>query len=382
MTTLPKLTLALAALTLGLGLTVARPVIAETEGPFKSEKATFQLVTVASGLAHPWGLAFLPDGGMLVTEREGGLRHVTAQGTLLPDPVEGAPDAESVGQGGLLDVALHPDFAANRLVYFTYTKRGDGGWGTAVARARWTGSSLENLQDIWVMEPMTRGGRHFGSRLAFAPDGKLHVSLGDRGDRPRAQKTDDPAGSTLRLNDDGSIPADNPFLGQTGHLPELFTVGNRNVQGMTVHPTTGAVWSHEHGPRGGDEVNILRAGENYGWPVVTYGRAYSGFSIGEGTSKPGITEPVKYWVPSIAPSGMAFYTGDKLTGWQGSLFVGALALTHLNRLTLDGDRVVGEERLLDDWGERIRDVRNGPDGYLYILTDDPEGRVLRLEPVN
>lgn len=342
---------------------------------------SFRAVTVTEGLEYPWGLAFLNDGKMLVTERPGRLRLVGADGRLDPRPIGGVPAVAAVGQGGLLDVALHPDFARNSWIYLSYAAHGPGGYGTEVARARLEGHALRDLKVVFSMRPKTTTGHHFGSRLVFDRQGYLYVTLGDRGEMDRAQRLDDHAGSVIRLHDDGRVPADNPFVAVANALPEKFTLGNRNIQGAVLHPVTGALWAHEHGPQGGDEINIIRAGTNYGWPVITYGRNYgSGTPIGEGTRKAGMVQPLLQWTPSIAPSGMAFYTGDKFPAWRGDLFVGALRGQMLVRLELDGERIVREERLLENKIGRIRDVRNGPDGFLYLLIDDPRGRIVRLEP--
>jgi glucose/arabinose dehydrogenase len=347
----------------------------------KTDEESFRVVTVVERLEHPWGLAFLPDGRMLVTERAGRLRIVGRDGKLASQPVAGLPKIEEFGQGGLLDVALHPRFAENALVYLSFADRGDGGYGTAVLRGRLVGESLQGVEVIYRQQPKSRGGRHFGSRLVFDQAGFLYVTQGDRGEQDRAQHLDDLAGKVLRVHDDGRIPKDNPFVGRAGARPEIFTLGNRNVQGAALHPVTGELWSHEHGPQGGDEVNVLRAGVNYGWPVITYGANYgTGTKIGEGTAKPGMAQPLHYWVPSIAPSGMAFYTGDRFTRWKGDLFVGALRDQMLVRLRLDGEKVVKEERMLQGTPGRIRDVRQGPDGLLYLLVDSSNGAIVRLEP--
>jgi len=346
-----------------------------------SAKHRFVLKTLTEGLEHPWGLAFLPDGRMLVTERAGRLRLVAADGKLDPVPVSGLPPIAAVGQGGLLDVVLHPDYAKNGWVYFSYAAPGEGGQGTEVARARLDGRALRDLQVLFRMRPKTRTGHHFGSRLVF-DRGFLYITLGDRGEMDRAQRLDDHAGSVIRLHDDGRVPQDNPFVGQAGALPEKFTLGNRNIQGAALNPLTNELWAHEHGPQGGDEINIIRAGVNYGWPVITYGRNYvTGTKIGEGTTRPGMAQPLLQWTPSIAPSGMAFYTGERFPQWRGNLFVGALAGQMLVRLQLDGERIVRQERLLEGALGRIRDVRNGPDGLLYLLIDSPRGRIVRLEPL-
>ena len=346
-----------------------------------SEEHAFRVVRLVERLEHPWGLAFLPDGRMLVTERPGRLRIIGKDGKLYPQPVPGLPQIAAVGQGGLLDVALHPRYAENNLVYLSYVGRGEGGVGTEVARGKLAGSRLENVQVIFRQLPKSGGGRHFGSRLVFDREGYLYITLGERGDPDRAQRPDDHAGSVIRLHDDGRVPKDNPFVGRAGWKPEKYTLGNRNMQGAALHPRTGLLWTHEHGPQGGDEINVIRAGTNYGWPVITYGVQYVvGTRIGEGTHKPGMAQPLHYWVPSIAPSGMAFYTGDKFPLWRGDLFVGALRDQMLVRLKLDGEKVVKEERMLKNTLGRIRDVRNGPDGFLYLLTDESSGVLARLDP--
>jgi aldose sugar dehydrogenase len=343
-----------------------------------SDQARFRVVVLVEGLEHPWGMAFLPDGDLLITERPGRLRLVR-DGALDPAPLEGVPEVYASGQGGLLDVALDPDFSTNRLIYLSYAAETDAGAGTRVARARLGEGRLENLEVIFEGF-MGSGGRHFGSRLGFDPDGYLFVTLGERGDDERAQELRDLAGKVVRLQPDGSVPDDNPFVEREDAAPEVFSYGHRNPQGLAVHPETGRIWLVEHGPLGGDEVNVARAGVNYGWPVITYGRAYSGLPMGEGSEKEGMAQPLHYWVPSISPSGMAFYEGDAFPQWQGDLFVGGLSGELLARLELDGERVVEEERLLDGVLGRIRDVRVGPDGYLYLLTDYSDGRLVRLEP--
>lgn len=346
-----------------------------------SEEHAFRLVELGRGLEQPWSLAFLPDGRMLVTEKAGRLR-VVKDLKLDPQPVAGLPEVTVQGQGGLMDVTLHPGFAENSLVYLSYAARGDGGVSTEVARGRLAGQRLENVEIIFRQIPKSSAGQHFGSRLVFDRQGYLYITLGDRGDRERAQRHDDHAGSVIRLHDDGRVPVDNPFVGKAGWKPEKFTLGHRNQQGAALHPRTGQLWTHEHGPQGGDEVNVIRAGANYGWPVITYGANYGiGTRIGEGTAKPGMEQPIHTWVPSIAPSGMAFYTGDKFPKWRGDLFVGALRAELLVRLKLDGEKVVHEERLLRRELGRIRDVRVGPDGLIYLLTDESRARLARLEPV-
>lgn len=353
---------------------------------FKSDLQSFRVVTLTQGLQRPWSLAFMPDGRMLVTERPGRLRVLTAEGKLLLRPVDGVPAVAAQGQGGLFDVLLHPQFAQNRVVYLSYAEPGPGGQGTALMRARLTEAQgnwhLEDQRVIFRLQPKSGMLQHFGGRLLFDRAGYLYLSLGDRGDMERAQKLNDHAGSMIRLHDDGRVPADNPFVKTGNALPEKYTLGQRNIQGIALHPDTGVVWMHEHGPQGGDEVNVLRAGANYGWPIVTYGVNYgTGTKIGEATSKPGMVSPLYQWTPSIAPSGMAFYAGQKFPHWRGNLFIGTLKDQMLVRLQLDGEQVVKEERLLKNAIGRIRDVRNGPDGYLYLLTDEEQGILARLEPI-
>ncbi len=355
------------------------PAAAAPAEEFPSQSGPISVATVAEGLENPWGLAFLPDGRMLVTERPGRLRLVGADGTVSA-PIAGVPQVYARGQGGLLDVVLDPAFAENQLVYLSYSEPGGPGGGTAVTRAKLAGDKLEQLQVIFRQVPKLDSGHHFGSRLVFLQDGTLIVTLGDRNRREHIADMKSHVGKLVRINPDGSIPADNPFAGQAGYAPEIYSLGHRNAQGATLHPETGALWTAEHGARGGDEINQPQPGKNYGWPVISYGREYSGGKIGEGTEKAGLEQPVYYWDPSIAPAGMTFYTGDKFPAWRGNLFVGALKFKLLTRLTMEGDRVVAEERLLQDLDERIRDVVQGPDGYLYLLTDDDDGRILRLSP--
>lgn len=359
----------------------AEPVVQPDReiGRYSSEAADFRLVQLLADIDHPWALAFLPDGDMLISERSGTLWLF--DGRVLV-PVSGSPGVAQVGQGGLLDIAIHPDFEMNNLVYLSYADAYDGGYGTVVARAQLSGSSLTGMEEVFRTGKASSGGHHFGSRLAFDNDGRLYVTLGERGSRDRAQDLSDQAGSILRLNDDGSIPGDNPFVGVAGAAPEIFTYGHRNAQGLALNPTSGEIWAHEHGPQGGDEINIIASGSNYGWPIITYGAEYgSGDPIGDGTSAPGMEQPVTYWIPSIAPSGMAFYTGSAFPNWNGDLFVGALAGQHLRRVELDGDRVVSEEVLLRGLVGRVRDVRVGPDGFIYIVTDEDNGGLYRLEPL-
>ncbi len=349
--------------------------------PVVATATPFEVVTLTTGLVHPWGLAFLPDGSMLVTERPGRLRRISPTGALDPTPVAGVPTVVAQGQGGLLDVRVDPDFDQNRWIYLTQAAAGSGGAGTRVIRAELTDQGLVNVMVLLDMPRKTNAGVHFGSRLAFGSDGMLYVGTGDRGDRNRSQNLGDLAGKVLRIHPDGRIPVDNPFVDEAGALPEVYSWGHRNIQGMATHPETGEVWAHEHGPRGGDELNRIEAGLNYGWPIITYGLEYSGAEVGDGSSqKAGLEQPVIHWTPSVAPSGMAFYTGDVFPEWQGDLLVGALAGQHLVRLQMEGERVIGHERLLVQQVGRIRDVRMGPDGLLYVLTDDSNGTLLRLEP--
>jgi len=341
-------------------------------------------VTVAQGLVNPWSLAFLPDGRMLVTERPGRLRIVTADGQL-GAPIAGLPAISVGGQCGLLDVALDPKFADNHLVYFSYAEPAsapESGNSTAVARGRLDGNALADVRTIFRQQPKVASRAHCGGRLVFARDGRLFVTLGERFSRKEdAQTLDNHLGKIVRIEADGRVPADNPFVGRAGALPEIWSLGHRNVQGAALHPATGELWESEHGPQGGDEINLIEPGRNYGWPLVTFGRNYvTGTRIGEEGPKPGYEQPLKVWVPSIAPSGMAFLTSDRYPGWKGNLFVGALAAQALVRLTIDGRQVVGEERLLESLKERIRDVRQGPDGLIYLLTAENDGALLKIEP--
>jgi glucose/arabinose dehydrogenase len=339
--------------------------------------------TVARGLVHPWSLAFLPDGAMLVTERPGRVRIIGRDGAL-SKPLTGVPAVHTGGQAGLLDIALDPDFAANRTLYLSYMEPRRNGAGIAVARAVLDRDrqGLAELRVIFRAEPTVRGDANLGSRLVFDRNGLLFITVGDRFSyRDEAQNLGNDLGKIIRIAPDGTVPRDNPFVGRAGARPEIWDYGHRNPQAAAINPATGILWTVEHGARGGDEVNIERPGRNYGWPVITYGIDYSGAKIGIGTHKAGMEQPIHYWDPSIAPSGMAFYTGDMFPAWRGSLFVGALKAEMLVRLSLSGDRVTGEEHLLHRTvGQRIRDVRQGPDGALYLLTDETAGRVLRLVP--
>ncbi len=358
--------------------TLERPV--EPEPAPADVDVQHRVVTVVEGLEHPWGMAFLPgDEGILVTERAGRLRLVR-NGRLEPQPIAGVPRVRAQGQGGLLDVAVHPDFARNRLVYLSYSKPGERGATTAVARGRLEEGRLAGVEDIFVAEAWGTAGQHFGSRIVFDRAGYMYLTIGDRGQGQRAQNLRDHAGTTLRLHDDGRVPQDNPFVGRAQARDEIFTYGNRNAQGMVVHPETGEIWQNEHGPRGGDEINRIVAGRNYGWPEYNFGNHYDGRRIPDPGPDTGTELPILHWTPSIAPSGMAIYTGDAFPQWRGDIFVGALAGQHLQRIRFDGASVVEQERLLEGRGQRIRDVRTGPDGFLYLLVDARSAPMLRLEP--
>lgn len=361
----------------------------EAQGPvYRSAEHDYQVVTVAEGLVNPWSIAFLPGGDMLVTERPGRLR-IVRNGQLLAEPVAGAPDVLARGQGGLLEVAPHPAFATNRLLYLSFSKPLPGGGATtAVVRGRFENDRLTGVQEIFVAE--SRGAGHYGSRLAFDRNGYLFITIGDRqvppaGDLERhpAQDLSNHHGKIVRLHDDGRVPADNPFVGRQGAKPEIWTWGHRNAQGLAIHPETGDVWANEHGPQGGDELNLIRPGLNYGWPVIGYGVNYgTGAAIHAGTHRQGMEQPVHVWVPSIGISGLLIYTGDRFPGWKGSFFMGGMSGERLARLVMDGQRVVLEETLYRGKG-RIRDVRQGPDGYIYLAIDDRQGGpspIVRLEP--
>jgi len=373
----------------GLALGVVPPV----SGQMPVQRSAFhdyRIVTVAEGLIHPWSIAFLPGGDVLVTERPGRLR-VVRNGTLLADPVSGVPPVHAQGQGGLLDVVPHPNFATNRLLYLSYSKPYADGNGatTAVVRGRFENDRLTGVEQIF--EAVSRGAGHYGSRLAFDRNGFLFITVGDRQVPPAENQESHPAqdlsnhhGTINRIHDDGRVPDDNPFVGRAGARPEIWSYGHRNPQGLAIHPETGDVWATEHGPQGGDELNLIRPGLNYGWPVVGYGVNYrSGATLHVGTHREGMEPPVHFWVPSIATSGLLVYTGDQFPGWKGNLLVGGMAGEQLARLTMDGQRVEIEETLVRRMG-RVRDVRQGPDGYIYLAIDDRQGAptaVVRLEPV-
>lgn len=358
--------------------TFSKDVVAASGAPVVAVQAT----RLVEGLRHPWSLAWLPNGEMLVTERGGTLRRISADFKLDPKPIEGVPAVKVAGQAGLFDVAVHPDYARNGWIYLAYAEPSptdDGEYGTALLRARLKDGRLVDQHKLFAMTPKSRRGFHLGGRIVFDGKGHVFLTLGDRGEMARAQAPLDHAGSVIRLHDDGRVPADNPFVGKPDQLPEVYSRGNRNMQGAALHPATGELWTHEHGPQGGDELNIIRPGRNYGWPTITYGVNYGiGTRIGEGTAREGMEQPLHVWIPSIGISGMAFYTSDLIPQWKGSLLAGGLSGTTLVRLVLQGERVVREERLLTGEVGRIRDVRVGPDGAVYLLTDLAEGALWRV----
>jgi aldose sugar dehydrogenase len=350
---------------------------------YSSSAGPLVVETFATGLANPWALAFLPDGRLVVTERAGRMRIAGKDGKLSP-PLAGVPQVAARGQGGLHDVVLDHDYAQNNTIYFCFAEPASGGARTALARAKLIGDATPRLDDVKVIfhqDGPLSSGNHFGCRIAQTADGNLFLTMGDHFTyRNEAQNLANHLGKIVRIRPDGSVPPDNPFVNRTGAKPEVWSYGHRNSQGAAINPQTGKLWEHEHGPRGGDEINIPEAGKNYGWPVIGYGIDYDGTKIHESTQKAGMEQPIKYWVPSIAPSGMAFYTGELFPAWRGSLFVGALAGQILVRLQLKGDTVESEERLLRPLNERIRDVRMGPDGALWLATDNSAGRILRVAP--
>jgi aldose sugar dehydrogenase len=363
----------------------------QTDAPEEKLGVAFDVVTVAEGLVTPWGLAFLPEGRMLVTEKPSGRLRIVAKDGTLSEAVAGLPAVDGRNQGGLLGLALDPGFARNRLVYWSYAEgRGDGTNNTAVARGRLVEEGAPRVEDVQVVfhqTPSLNSTLHYGGRLVFSRDGKLFITLGERSiteGRMQAQRLDGLLGKIVRVNPDGSIPKDNPFVGKEGARPEIWSIGHRNVQAATLNPSTGELWEVEHGTRGGDEINIARKGKDYGWPTIAYGIEYKGGAITGGiTQQAGMEQPLYYWDPVIAPSGMTFYTGSLFPAWKGNLFVGGLGSTNLVRLTIKGEKVTGEERLLTDLQpqrERIRDVVQGPDGALYLLTDNQKGRILKLVP--
>jgi aldose sugar dehydrogenase len=376
---------ALAALLAGCavaGDAAVDPEVPATRPEVEAREVPHVVNTVAEGLEHPWGMAFLPgDEGILVTERPGRLR-IIRNGQLDPQPIDGVPRVLAERQGGLLDVEVHPEFATNRLVYLTYSKPGQGGATTALARGRLEQNRLVGVEDIFVADAWSGTGQHFGSRIAFDGRGHVFITIGDRGQPERAQNPGDHAGTTIRLLDDGRVPPDNPFVGRADARDEIYTYGNRNAQGMAFHPETGELWQNEHGPRGGDELNRIVAGENYGWPRFSFGNHYDGRRIPDPQAGQGTALPVHHWTPAIAPSGLTIYSGEAFPQWRGDLFVGGLAGEDLIRLRLEGDRVVEEERLFEDRDDRIRAVRTGPDGLIYILVDASSAPLLQLVPGN
>jgi glucose/arabinose dehydrogenase len=351
--------------------------------PAKVVTSGYKVIEIARDLNHPWSMAFLADGSILVTERIGRLRLIK-DGKLLPQPIGGVPPVHTGGQAGLFDVVLHPDFAQNHLLYLTYASGTGAANGTQVARARFDGGALRDLQVIFKALPLKDTDNHYGGRLAFLPDGTFALSIGEGFEyREKAQDLTSDLGKIIRLNDDGTVPHDNPFIGEASVRPEIYTWGHRNPQGLVFDMQRGVLFETEHGPRGGDELNVIVAHRNYGWPVITYGMDYSGAYVSPYTRRPGLEQPVIYWTPSIAPSGLAMYRGEKFPAWKGDLFAGALSFRHLRRIHLDEHgNVVDQEQLLNDLRWRIRDVRAPPDGYLYVCTDEDDGRVLRLEPAN
>jgi aldose sugar dehydrogenase len=347
--------------------------IFDTLGP------SIRVSPLVKGLANPWSLAFLPDGNMLVTEKTGRLRLVR-NGILVPQPIAGVPAVFAGGQAGLMDIALHPRFADNSLIYLTYSKPGERGATTALARARFDGTELSQVRDIFVADNWSLGSDHFGSRIAFGRDGMLYMTIGERNDRKRAQDLTIHGGKVLRLKDDGTAPADNPFAGRNGVRQEIYSYGHRNLQGLAFHPTTGVLWETEHGPQGGDELNMILPGKNYGWPIVTLGREYTGEVISAQPAREGIEQPVMFWAPSIGLSGLTIYMGDRFPTWKGNMFMGGLSGLQLQRVAFTDRGPVGRETLLGSLRLRIRDVRQGPDGNLYLAVDSNPGGILRVEP--
>lgn len=361
-------------------LTFTLPVLASQQ--LSTQHYPVSIDVVATGLSHPWSIAFMPNGDQLVTERSGRLRLIQ-QDRLHPEPIGGVPQVAAVGQGGLLDVVLHPDFENNAWVYLAYSDETPQGLTTRVMRGQLQGHQLVDQQAIFEALPRSSGGRHFGGRMVFDAQGHLYISVGDRGEMERAQNGLDHAGTIIRLNDDGSIPADNPFVGNNQVNDEIYTLGNRNPQALTLHPETGQVWSTEHGPRGGDEINLIQAGLNFGWPEVTHGINYSGTRITHMTERDGVASPLLHWTPSIAPSGMVFYTGDEFPSWQGQILNGALKDRLISRVsvtkTSEGYQLEEQERFLQGFGQRIRDIRQSPEGEVWLLTDHAQGQVIRLK---
>lgn len=365
------------ALTISLSAASVGAALAQDSAP---ASANYRVVPMAEGLDHPWSLTFLPDESMLIVELSGQIRSMK-DGALSPDPVAGVPPVFFRSQGGLFDAVLHPEFATNRLLYLSYAHGTADANALRVARARFDGASLHDLEVIFEVEPLKDTPVHYGGRLLFLPDGTLLVTTGDGFDyREHAQTLDNHLGKIVRINDDGSVPADNPFVGRENALPQIWTYGHRNVQGILRDDASGRIYAHEHGAQGGDEINIIEPGKNYGWPVITHGIDYSGARISPFVEYDGMEQPFLHWTPSIAPAGFTLYRGDKFPQWQGDLFAGALAGQHVRRVHLVDDEVVGQEELFGELGQRIREVRAGPDGYLYLLTDKENGSLLRVEP--
>ena len=388
--------IALLVLTLGSVHGVGQQAAPTREFPLGAGPWTFdthepntriKVSVAAAGLAHPWSLAFLPDGSMLVTERAGRLR-VIRNGVLDPAPVLGVPQVHANWLAGLMDIALHPRFAENRLLYLSYSKPGERNATTALARGRYENGRLTEVREIFEADAWAPGNGSFGSRLAFGPDGMLYMTVGHRAQPARAQDLSQHAGTILRLRDDGTVPPDNPFVGRAGARPEIYSYGHRNQQGLAFHPATGALWANEQGPNGGDEINIVLPGRNYGWPVVTYGREYNGRVASERPWREGMEQPYVFWVPQISVSGMAFYTGDRFPTWKGNVFVGGMmtgrvaGTGHLERIVFNDQGELRRESLLTELKQRIRDVRQGPDGLLYVLTEEENGALLKIEPVD
>jgi aldose sugar dehydrogenase len=364
-----------------IALILASPVFAAAPSSPQPqyEADPFKLTTIAKGLVNPWGLALLPDGRYLVTERPGRMRIVAKDGTL-SEPLAGVPEVLARGQGGLLDITLSPKFSEDKLVYFSFAEPGEGGAGTAVARGKLTDKALENVQVIWRQTPKVNSPNHWGSRIVFRPDGSLFVTLGDRfNQRPLVQDVSTTIGKIVRINADGSVPKDNPFVGKADAKGEIWSVGHRSTQAAVLDPTTNQLWTVEHGARGGDELNNPQPGKNYGWPVITYGIDYNGSKIGEGTEKEGLEQPAYYWDPVIAPSGAVFYTGNAFPDWKGDLFVGSMQPGGLVRLKLENGKVTKETRYIGSPKQRVRDIAQGSDGLLYIITDSPNGELIRLD---
>jgi len=364
----------------------ASPPLPPLPQTYETSEQRIRVVLLANGLANPWSMAWLPNGDMLVTERAGRLR-ILRDGVLDPEPITGVPEVRVTILGGLLEVLLHPDFASNRTLYLSYAKGGEGDLATtALARARFDGKALTDVEEIFVAENWSTSPTNFGGRMVFGRDGKLYLTIGERQEQERAQNGMLHGGKVLRLNDDGTVPPDNPFVGKEGFLPEIYSLGHRSPQGLAVHPETGAIWENEHGPLGGDELNIVLPGRNYGWPLVTYGKDYDGSTISELTSRPDLEAPYMYWVPSIAISGLTFYTGERFPAWKGNAFVGSMMAGrirwtgHIQRLTFENGQPIQREPILSELKQRIRDVRQGPDGLLYVLTDQNPGVLLRIEP--